>query len=225
MVEKVAELSGNHGGSLDRMLELIEAAAWAGCDYAKFQFYRPGDMPDRYEGNNDVIYRRLMVPDHWLDPMFTFANKKHIGLFASVFSVRAVETLLKFDAPFIKIASPDSTPLDHETVREIIRLVPADVGIISSCSRARAIGNELYCPLGHPPTITQKDFRTFRRGNFYGFSDHTPGIHTPLAFIRAGARMIEKHLKLSSHHDCIDKAFSATPDTMKTLCKLAHTYR
>ena len=223
MIEIVAEISGNHGGNPNRACDLIYEAAGAGCDYAKFQYYRPEDMPDRHEGDNDAMYRKLMVPDEWLPTLFDCAKWNCIGLFASVFSVRAVHELLKYDVPYIKLASPDSTPLPLETVDAIIDAVPADVEIIASGRHGldfSFLPKALYCPLGHPPTITEVDFSEFRRHNFWGFSDHTPGVRTPLAFIRAGAEMIEKHLKLDD--DCVDAAFSADPQTMKLLCRLAH---
>ncbi|MFW5698848.1 MAG: N-acetylneuraminate synthase family protein, partial [Planctomycetota bacterium] len=37
----VAEMSGNHGGRLDRALAMIDAAAEAGADAVKIQVYRP----------------------------------------------------------------------------------------------------------------------------------------------------------------------------------------
>ncbi len=223
MVEIVAEISGNHGGSLDKALTLICEAADAGCDYAKFQYYRPEDMPDRYEGDNEEMYRKLMVPDEWLPRMFGMALNCGLGLFASVFSVRAARELLKYDVPYIKLASPDSTKLAGETYYEIMAEVPADVGIVWSGLSSSWSSKVLYCPLGHPPIITKKDISNFVvSGDYWGFSDHTPGIRAPLAFIGAGARMIEKHIKLKGDNDCIDAAFSAEPNTMRLLCKLAH---
>ena len=221
MIEIVAEISGNHDGSLDKALSLITAAAIAGCDYAKFQFYRPEDMPDRHGGDNEKMYRKLMVPDDWLPELFLVAKEKAIGLFASVFSVRAVHELLKYDVPYIKIASPDSTRLSYEVYSGVFESVPPDVGIITSDSGVGLVSSDrqLYCPRGHPPTITASDLKLFSQRNYYGFSDHTPGIRAPLAFIRAGAKMIEKHLKLDD--DCVDAAFSADYETMKLLCKLA----
>lgn len=227
MVEIVSDISGNHGGSLHKARCLITAAALAGCDYAKFQFYRPEDMPDchicslEHPRSPEGMYRKLMVPDAWLPELFRTAKMQGIGLFASVFSVRAVHELLKYDVPYIKIASPDSTRLAREVYVGIAKSVPPDVGIIVSDSGTAVMSSDyqLYCPRGHPPIITADDLRLFSQRNYYGFSDHTPGLRTPLAFIRAGAKMIEKHLKLDD--DCVDAAFSADPQTMKLLCKLA----
>ncbi len=220
MVEIVAEISGNHGGDMSKMRDLIALARLAGCDYAKFQFYRPEDMPDRGEGDNGAMYEKLAVPDDWLPEMFKTASSANIGLFASVFSVRAVETMLKFDAPYIKIASMDSTPLSKQTFLDIVGAVGDRRDIVYSLNHdgtlphgQRILGYPLVCPpdgrlAGYVPAL------------YYGLSDHSPGIEIPLRFIRRGARMVEKHFKLDD--DCIDAAFSAGPDTMRTLCRIAH---
>ncbi len=220
MVEIVAEISGNHGGNIKKATVLIYEAALCGCDYVKFQYYRPADMPDYKE--NKEMYEKLSVPDDWLPDLFNTAKDCSIGLFASVFSVRAVKEILKYDVPYVKLASPESTLLAPETYDAILDVVPPDVEIIWS-GREQLPGRKvLYCPEGHPPTITWGDFSEFRTGNYFGLSDHTPGIRTPLAFIRAGAEMIEKHFKLEGDDDCVDAAFSADSETMKLLCKLAH---
>ncbi len=219
MVEIVAEISGNHGGLLSKMLDMICKAAECGCDYAKFQYYTPIDMPDAHEDDNWAMYNKLMVHDYWLSGMFKCAKENSIGLFASVFSLRAAKEILKYDVPYIKVASPDSTLLASSVVEEIYAAVPADVRVIWSFS-----GSFPNVAAGFKNGIfpTQKDFEIFRVGKFYGFSDHTPGIRTPLAFIRAGAKMIEKHFKLQDDDDCVDATFSADPGTMKTLCRIAH---
>src|SRR5258708_35677199 len=173
MTEIVAEISGNHGGSLEKAKLLILAAADAGCDYAKFQYYRPWDMPDLYEGKNEEMYCKLMVPNIWLPELFRFAKHNCIGLFASVFSAPAAYELLQFDVPFIKIASPESTRLPFETYEVIAAGVPPDVHLIISTVAAdyakmdrgliKYVGaaSLMYCPSGHPPKITREDICEF----------------------------------------------------------------
>lgn len=233
MVEIVAEISGNHGGSLKKMIEMITIAAnrldndpRTACDYVKFQLYRPEDMPDRHEGYNEEMYRKLMVPDEWLEDLFKVARELSIGLFASVFSMRALKTLLQFDVPYIKFAAPSSTRLPEDLYYRMSSIIPASVGLIVSSNEADRPSLEglpydhlLYCPGSHPPELTFEDLGLIS-SKYTGFSDHTNGIKSPLAAIRAGATMIEKHFKIDDN--CVDAAFSADPHTMRLLCRLAH---
>ncbi len=227
MVEMVAEISGNHGGDLFKARELIIEAANAGCDYAKFQFFRPAEMPD-YEDNAEM-YEKLYVRSEWLPPLFEIAKDCSIGLFASVFSLRAAEELLQYDVPYVKLAAPESTRLDSWLYCAIADLVFKTTtrlivsGSLSPRGRLPA-SRRLYCPSGHPPVLSQKEKEEYLYEPYYdGLSDHTPGIADPLWFCdHPKTRMIEKHFKLENDNDCIDAAFSADPKTMKLLCRLAH---
>ncbi len=235
MVEIVAEISGNHGGVQSKMLAMIWEASACGCDYAKFQFYKPEDMPDAEVGSHNWnMYEKLRVPSNWLPLMFECAKANSIGLIASVFSVRAAQEILEYDSPFVKIASMDSTPLSKETLTDIIYVVHKKRDLIYSLNADMSIpyglgmpGSRLVCPPGHPPDSADvwENLRRFDPDHHYGLSDHTPGIEVPVRFIRRGAEMIEKHFKLWEDKDCIDAAFSADPRTMTTLCKLAHNHR
>lgn len=233
MTEIVAEISGNHGGSLPKALELIHEAAMAGCDYVKFQYYLPKDMPDCAEHKD--MYEKLYVPHSWLPKLFEQARYRSIGLFASVFSVRAVQELAEYDISYVKLASPESTRLPLMTYEKICLAVPGHVDIIASTGPAdfnmmRGLTrNLLYCPSGHPPDLTIEDMNYYTLAPYMGLSDHTPGCGVPAAFMRIvypdgmlKTRMIEKHLKLKDDKDCVDAEFSADPDTMKQLCRLAH---
>ena len=218
----VADISGNHGGHLDKALELIVTAARCGCDYAKFQYYRPGDMYATSKEETD-LYFQLHVSHDWLVPMFDCANTNNIGLFASIFSVECVQELIPFDPDYWKLASPQSTWLPESVLLGIVAAIPNPKDIIISADRrdldrmhkiapkARA----LYCPPGHPPDITDMDFEEI--GEYYGFSDHTPDLITPLAFAAAKVQMIEKHLKVDDN--CVDAEFSADASTMRELCR------
>ncbi len=232
MVEMVAEISGNYGGLKAKMLSMIWEAAVCGCDYAKFQYYRPEDMPDADVGSfNWNMYEKLYVHSDWLPDMFECAKANSIGLVASVFSVRAAQELLEYDTPFIKIASMDSTPLSKQTFVDIVNIVYPKRDLVYSLNADMSFphglattGFQLVCPPGHPPSSAElwESLRRFDDERHYGFSDHTAGIETPLRFIRRGAKMIEKHFKLWEDKDCVDAAFSADPRGMTTLCKLAH---
>ncbi|BEL10187.1 pseudaminic acid synthase [Actinoplanes sichuanensis] len=122
----VAEMSGNHNGSLDRALALVDAAAEAGADAIKIQTYTADTMTvdvkhPRFQisaghdlWGGDYLYQlfeRAHTPWDWHAPIFERAREHGITPFSSPFDRTAVELLEKLDAPMYKIASSEITDL------------------------------------------------------------------------------------------------------------------
>ena len=116
----VAEMSGNHNQSLDRALEIVDAAAASGADALKIQSFTPDSMTlDLQEGEFTItdpkslwhgrrlydLYAEAMTPEAWHGPIFERARERGILAFSTPFSEEAVETLERLDAPVYKIAS------------------------------------------------------------------------------------------------------------------------
>lgn len=118
----VAELSGNHNQSLDRALELIEAAASCGVDAIKLQTYtadtitldvaheeffvrKPGSA---WDGRNlHSLFEEAHTPWAWQKPMAEKALSLGLEWFSSPFDFTAVDFLETLAAPCYKIASPE----------------------------------------------------------------------------------------------------------------------
>jgi len=122
----VAEMSGNHNGSLDRALALVDAAADAGADAIKIQTYTADTMTvdvkhprfqiskghDLWSGEYLYqLFERAHTPWEWHDAIFERARSRGITPFSSPFDRTAVELLEKLDAPMYKIASSEITDL------------------------------------------------------------------------------------------------------------------
>jgi len=220
MTKVIADISGNHGGSLDKAIELIGAAADCGCDYAKFQYYHPRMMPDQ---EHRMLYDKLHVPGGWLQELFESAHRYGIPLFASIFDFWGVTELEGYCPPFFKIASPESTRLTNydEIVGQIRRGTPIIFsagekdwpGICAKWGRAGDV--LLFCPEGHP-TPPDPNFPFY----FEGLSDHCADLTNSILALERGVNWIERHIKLDD--DCIDAAFSSNPKEMAELCRLAH---
>lgn len=114
----IAEISCNHGGSLPRALELIDAAKGVGADAVKFQCVTADtitldcDRPEftieegPWKGQNlHQLYRRTETPFEWFPEIKKRADAVGITWFASVFDKTAVDLMVKLGAPAIKIAS------------------------------------------------------------------------------------------------------------------------
>jgi pseudaminic acid synthase len=122
----IAELSGNHGGSLARALETVHAVAEAGADAIKLQTYTADTMTldvdhprFRIDDPNSLwtgrhlheLYAEAHTPWEWHEAIFATARASGILAFSSPFDVTAVRFLADLDAPCLKIASFEITDL------------------------------------------------------------------------------------------------------------------
>jgi pseudaminic acid synthase len=122
----VAELSGNHAGSLQTALELVEAAASAGAGAIKLQTYKPETMTlDLRHGDfviNDpnslwngealyTLYEKAHTPWEWHEPIMNRAAERGLICFSSPFDESAVDFLESLEVPAYKIASFENVDL------------------------------------------------------------------------------------------------------------------
>lgn len=116
----VAEMSGNHNQSLDRALEIVEAAAKSGADALKLQTYTPdtitidvkeneffiSDPENLWKGNSLYnLYGEAYTPWEWHEPLFNKAKELGMVAFSSPFDISSVDFLEELDVPCYKIAS------------------------------------------------------------------------------------------------------------------------
>lgn len=105
----IAEMSGNHNQSLDRALELVDAAAQAGAHAVKLQTYtadtitlnvREGeftisDEKSLWKGNNlHDLYSKAYTPWEWHAPIMERAKAHGMMCFSSPFDESAVDFLV-----------------------------------------------------------------------------------------------------------------------------------
>jgi len=118
----IAELSGNHGGDLEKALEIIRKAKDAGANAVKLQTYTadtitlnsnkddfliPGNNP--WEGSNSLysLYKEAYTPWEWHEVLYKEAEKLEIDIFSSPFDETAVDLLEELNTKMYKIASPE----------------------------------------------------------------------------------------------------------------------
>ncbi|UCC96100.1 MAG: N-acetylneuraminate synthase family protein, partial [Candidatus Omnitrophota bacterium] len=104
----IAEVGVNHNGKLQNCFKLIEAAAGAGCDCVKFQFFKANRLYSPLSGKlkwrtkNDTfsydIYeaaRTVQMPDAWVRPLMGCCRAHKIECLFSVFDSRSLAFLLR----------------------------------------------------------------------------------------------------------------------------------
>lgn len=122
----IAEMSGNHNQSLERALEIVEAAARTGAHALKIQTYTPDtmtiDLDEREFHISDPnslwsgtslynLYGEAYTPWEWHKPIFDRARELGIIAFSTPFDDTAADFLESLDVPCYKIASFENTDL------------------------------------------------------------------------------------------------------------------
>lgn len=172
----VAEVSGNHDGSLAKALEIVEAAAAAGAHAIKLQTYTAdtitidADTPAfRVSEGHSLwgdrrlydLYQEAHTPWEWHEEIFAKAADLGLLAFSSPFDPTAVEFLESLDVPAYKIASSEIVDLPlircvAETGKPvIISTGMANVAEIhEAVETVRSVGNDqivlLSCTADYP---------------------------------------------------------------------------
>jgi pseudaminic acid synthase len=116
----IAEMSGNHNQSLDRALQIVDAAARAGANAIKLQTYTADSMTMDIDTPEFVIenpnspwygrklhslYKEGATPLEWHQSIFNRAKDQGIICFSTPFDDSAVDFLESLNTPIYKIAS------------------------------------------------------------------------------------------------------------------------
>ena len=234
----VAEMSGNHNGSLEKAIKIIQAAARAGADAIKLQTYtadtltlnccKPEFMTNPtglWAGRTAYsLYEEAHTPWEWHEELFRVAREEGLVCFSSPFDRTAVDFLESLGNPIYKIASPEITdiPLIEYASSKGKPLVFSS-GIATredlelAIGTARAAGcNDitlLKCTTAYPTPLQECNLAmipVFARtlGVKAGLSDHTLGSLAPVIAVSLGATMVEKHFIIDRSEGGPDSSFS-----------------
>jgi len=244
----ICELSGNHNGSLERALTMIDAAADTGCDAIKLQTYTADTLTLASDGPGFRIeegpwagrtlhdlYAEAYTPYEWHAALFERAAKRGATIFSTPFDATAVDLLESLGAPAYKIASFEAVDLPLiARVAACGKPMIISTGLASLAEMGEALETAqkggaagvalLHCISAYPAPIDEANVRTVpdlarRFGVVTGLSDHTPGTAAAVAAVALGAAIIEKHFTLARADGGPDAAFSLEPAEFTALVR------
>lgn len=243
----VAEMSGNHLGSYQRALKIIDAAARAGADAIKIQTYTSDTITlncsNKYfqisksklwQGQTLYeLYKKSYTPWHWQPKLKKYANSQGLILFSFPLDTTAVDFLEKIKVPLYKIGS-----FEVVDIPLLKRIGQTQKPVIMS--RGMSTLNELklavktlkdngtkdliilQCVSAYPCSPKEMNLNLIpdiakRFKVVSGLSDHNLTNITAIAAVALGASVIEKHITLSRTSGGPDAAFSLEPKEFKQL--------
>ena len=220
----IAEAGSCHDGSRTRALLLIEAAAEAGADAVKFQYWSSAKRmaQRRNAAEYEATYARYAVPSSWLAALARHAASHDVDFMCSTYLPEDVDVVAPFVDTF-KVASFESGDPVHLAAHgahldngknvvvslglghsaEVVRhyVAPQRHMGWKHSPEGRGLLALLHCVSAypaHPNTLGLVGLRD--RVGLVGFSDHTEGSETRTGAVAAacGARVIERHFRLAT---------------------------
>lgn len=238
----IAEVGSNHNNDFDTALRLIDAAADTGADAVKFQTFKAekhySKKTPTFKYLNSSTYeliKKLELPREWQKKLKEYCDKKKIIFLSSPCDTEAVDQLFELDVQAYKISSFDMVDLglleymakkgkpvivstgmaDYEEISDVFKTmkkVNNDQLILLQCT-------SLYPAPPELSNLSSMNTMENMYGCICGYSDHTVGIHIPIAAVALGAKVIEKHFTLDKNSEGPDHKFAIEPHELKELVK------
>ena len=221
----VAEFTNNHIGDRNRLLKMIELAADSGADMIKVQkrdvntFYTEEELNTPYTspfGNTLRDYREAVeLTDELFQLLDLECRKRNIPWFASVLDWNSYVYMTSLDCPMIKLPSTISNHKNYLTkvANDFKGELVVSTGFTDQTYEQFVLDNLvkdnkfflLQCTSSYPTPPEGCQISVVRHyehlRNTYpnivpGYSSHDLGSLGCVMAVAAGARMVEKHVKL-----------------------------
>lgn len=244
----IAEIGVNHNGSLILAKKLVDKAIDAGADAVKFQMFdtealttEQADLAEyqkrtKEKNQFDMLKKLELSPDEFID-LKKYCDKKNIIFLATPFDLKSVDFLNKLDMCAFKVGSGDLTnfpllkrivktgkPIILSTGMSTISEIDQTIDYLNALKENLQI-SILHCTSSYPASEQQINLNVIRdylkRYPFViGYSDHSIGIHIPIAATALGARIIEKHITLDQSLPGPDHSASINIEEFKEMVQL-----
>lgn len=246
----IAEMSANHGGSLENALEIVRQVARAGADCLKIQTYTAdsltidcdneyflikGGLWDGYKLYD--LYTDAATPYEWQRRIKEECEANGLDFLSTPFDRGAVDFLEGLGAEAYKIASfelVDIPLIEYAASKGKPMIISCGMGSLQDIQDAvdacHRVGNDqivlLKCCSEYPAKWEDMhlgnipDMRE-RFGVRIGLSDHSQGSLAAVAGVALGACVVEKHVRL----DGVDSADSAFSMSMQDFAQMVSDVR
>ncbi len=236
----IAEMSANHGGSLENALELVRQVAKTGADCLKIQTYTAdsltidcdtewfkikGGLWDGYKLYD--LYSNAYTPYEWQKQIKEECEKCGLDFLSTPFDKNAVDFLDNLGIEAYKIASfemVDIPLIEYTASKGKPMIISCGMGSVEEIQDAvdacKRMNNEniilLKCCSEYPANWSDMHLGNIpdMRARFnlpIGLSDHSAGSLGAIAGVALGACVIEKHVKLDGVKSA-DSEFSMSMD-------------
>lgn len=243
----IAEVSANHAGKKENVLEIVRQAARAGADCIKLQTYTAdsltincdneyfrikGGLWDGYKLYD--LYREAGLPYEWHEDIKRECERCGIDFLSTPFDNHAIDFLNDLGVEAYKIASfelIDIPLIEYAASKGKPMIISTGMGspeeIQDAIDACRRVGNEqivlLKCCSEYPSPWTDMHLGNIpdmkRRFNLpVGLSDHSAGSLGAVVGVTLGACVVEKHVMLEGTV-CADSAFSMTMEEYATMIR------
>ncbi len=244
----IAEMSGNHGGSIDKAIDIVRAAADAGADCLKIQTYTADTITINSHKEHFLVttglwqdkylyelYSKAYTPWEWTSAIKDEAEKLGMEFLSTPFDITAVDFLESIDVQYYKIASFEI--VDIPLLKRVARTgkpVIISCGMASEDEIREAIETVksyddaniilLKCCSAYPTNYESMNLCTIidmreKFGLPVGLSDHSTGTLADIAAVALGVPVIEKHICLLKDDNTVDGAFSLDKDEFRKFVK------
>lgn len=238
----IAEIGLNHNGKLDEAIALVKKAAKAGADLVKFQIFNAekfysvyaksllNNEEPRYDDSTIQFFKKFELSFNDYKTLKQVAIDNGVVFFASCFDDDSFEIMERLDIPLYKVASSEIT---NVPLLEKIALTRKPVIISTGISSEHEITHAvsllqktnchvvlLHCVSLYPVPHSAINLSRIQSLQQLckvpvGFSDHSKDNRASMMAVALGARVFEKHFKLSPDHDCADKDVSLSPEEFR----------
>jgi len=239
----IAEIGNNHNGDLSRALELVDLAAEAGADCAKFQMR---DMASLYRNQGEALdagedlgaqytldlLSRFNLSNEDLFVCFDHCRDRGLVPLCTPWDPVSVQVLDDHGLPGFKVASADLT--NHDLLHAVAatgRPVLLSTGMSSESEIIEAVDVLrhdgaafvlLHCNSTYPAPFKDVNLRYLDRlreiaGGPVGYSGHERGSSVAVAAVALGAKVVEKHLTTDRSLEGSDHKVSLLPHEFRAM--------